>query len=206
MASDFNLSLREQLYVLPGTELVAKDEKDILLEFKRIQYSIFFKKESMISNFRKNGTLQPSKNNYVDSILKNGKVRNVTFEMAATNLLDQITKLQIKNPSKKLEKRTENLKNMIRSSSFSDCTVMTRTDYNGFNEKEKQLNTICVYIDMSLPLDMRPLSEVAEIIDVNADTIRQACQDGRIIARKFKNGWSVSLDECREYWDKSEDR
>lgn len=198
---DFSLPIREQLYVLPNTDLITKEEKDAILEFVWVQYATFFRKESV------NRTLVGSKYSNrtvtkrdVENIIKGGK-QKINFQMAIDNLLAEANKLQ----SKQLIKRIEKLKNTLKNTLF-DCNIMTGTHYIGFSNKEIQVATIMAFIESSIMLDMKPVSEVAEIIEVNDITIRQACQEARVIARKFNNGWSVCLSECKEYWSKKNKR
>ena len=77
---------------------------------------------------------------------------------------------------------------------------MTSTQYKALSEKEKEIATLMAYVESNLMLDLMPVSEASKILNINDTTVRQACQDGRVIARKFNNGWSVCLSECREYW------
>ncbi len=121
--------------------------------------------------------------------------------MAIDNLLAEANKLQ----SKQLIKRIEKLKNTLKNT-LLDCNIMTGTHYIEFSNKEIQVATIMAFIESSIMLDMKPVSEVAEIIEVNDITIRQACQEARVIARKFNNGWSVCLSKCKEYWSKKNKR
>lgn len=201
---DFNLPIREQLYVLPNTDLITKEEKDIILEFVWIQYTTFFRKESI------NRTLVGSKYSNrtatkrdVENIIKGGRKKGVTFQIAIEVLLTETNKLQ----SKQLIKRVEKLKETLQEQdTLLDCNIMTGTHYTGFSDREKQIATIMAFIESSIMLDMMPVSEAAEIIGVNDVTIRQACQDARVIARKFNNGWSVCLSECKEYWEKKNKR
>ena len=204
MASiDFNLPIWEQLYLLPDTELVTIDEKDLILEFVWIQYAVFFRKESI------NRTLVGSKYNNaiaskkdVENIIKGGKQRGITFEIALNNLKREVNGLQ----SKQLIKRVDILIEKFNGQEILSNIIMTSTQYKALSEKEKEIATLMAYVESNLMLDLMPVSEAAKILNINDTTIRQACQDGRVIARKFNNGWSVCLAECREYWaDKNKD-
>lgn len=199
---DFNLSLKEQIYALPNTELVTKEEKDIILEFKWVQYAVFFRKESL-KKFTPNSRYGASHGD-IEDIIKHTKLKDLTYQIAVNNLLEEAKDLQ----SKQLIKRIETLKERIKNKNkLADCKIMTRTDnyLKKFLEYELVVSKVDTYIDTSIPLDMLPVSEVAKKIEINPDTIRQACQDGRIIARKFKSGWSVCVEECKEYWKKNEE-
>lgn len=198
MASiDFNLPIREQLYLLPDTELVTIDEKDLILEFVWIQYAVFFRKESI------NRTLVGSKYNNaiaskkdVENIIKGGKQRGITFEIALNNLKREVNGLQ----SKQLIKRVDILIEKFNGQEILSNIIMTSTQYKALSEKEKEIATLMAYVESNLMLDLMPVSEASKILNINDTTVRQACQDGRVIARKFNNGWSVCLSECREYW------
>lgn len=200
---NFNLPIREQLYLLPDTELVTIDEKDLILEFVWTQYAVFFRKESI------NRTLVGSKYNNaiaskkdVENIIKGGKQRGVTFEIALNNLKREVNGLQ----SKQLIKRVDNLMEKFNGQEILSKTIMTSTQYKALSEKEKEIATLMAYVESNLMLDLMPVSEASKILNINDTTVRQACQDGRVIARKFNNGWSVCLSECREYWaDKNKD-
>lgn len=194
---DFNLPIREQLYLLPDTELVTIDEKDLILEFVWIQYAVFFRKESI------NRTLVGSKYNNaiaskkdVENIIKGGKQRGITFEIALNNLKREVNGLQ----SKQLIKRVDILIEKFNGQEILSNIIMTSTQYKALSEKEKEIATLMAYVESNLMLDLMPVSEAAKILNINDTTVRQACQDGRVIARKFNNGWSVCLSECREYW------
>lgn len=194
---DFNLPIREQLYLLPDTELITIDEKDLILEFVWTQYAAFFRKESI------NRTLVGSKYNNaiaskkdVENIIKGGKQRGVTFEIALNNLKREVNGLQ----SKQLIKRIDNLIEKFNGQEILSKIIMTSTQYKALSEKEKEIATLMAYVESNLMLDLMPVSEASKILNINDTTVRQACQDGRVIARKFNNGWSVCLSECREYW------
>lgn len=194
---DFNLPIREQLYLLLDTELITIDEKDLILEFVWTQYAVFFRKESI------NRTLVGSKYNNaiaskkdVENIIKGGKQRGVTFEIALNNLKREVNGLQ----SKQLIKRIDNLIEKFNGQEILSKIIMTSTQYKALSEKEKEIATLMAYVESNLMLDLMPVSEAAKILNINDTTVRQACQDGRVIARKFNNGWSVCLSECREYW------
>lgn len=192
---NFNLSIKEQLYTLPDTKLVTKEEKDIILEFKWVQYAVFFRKEAL-KKFIANSRYGVSHGD-IENIIKHNKDKNLTYRIAIDNLLKEADRLE----SKQLLKRIEILQEQL-DKKLADCRIITRTDnyHKNFSEYESQVSIVDTFLDVSIALDMMPVSEVAKKIEINPDTIRQACQDGRIIARKFHGGWSVCLEECKKYW------
>lgn len=197
MASiDFNLPIREQLYVLPDTELVTNEEKDFILNFVWIEYAVFFRKESI------NKTIVGSKlanrvatKRDVENVIKGGKQKNLTFTIALDNLLKESERLDNKHIIKRVEELMSQLKNTL-----ADCTILTGTHYTGLSEKEMQISTVMAFIESSIMLDLIPVTDVSKKINISDDTIRQACRSGRIMARKFTNTWLVYLEECKEYW------
>lgn len=194
---DFNLPIRKQLYVLPNTKLLTNEEKDIILNFVWIQYTIFFRKESINRSAVSSGFSNkvPTKGDVEDMI--NSRRQNLTFEIAIRHLLKEAEKLQ----NKQLIKRVEELKKQLENTALNSTIIITRTHYTKLDEKEYQIGNIMAFIESSLILDLMPISDVSKRINVSDDTIRQACRAGRIMARKFTNTWFVSLEECKEYWN-----
>lgn len=98
---NFNLSIKEQLYTLPDTKLVTKEEKDIILEFKWIQYAVFFRKEAL-KKFIANSRYGVSHGD-IENIIKHNKDKNLTYRIATDNLLKEADRLESKQLLKRIE-------------------------------------------------------------------------------------------------------
>lgn len=196
MASiDFDLPLREQIYELPNTILVTKEEKGILYDFVLSQYTVFFRKQGLDTK----GYYKATKKD-IENII-GGNKRNLTFEIAINKLLNESKRLQ----SSQLEKRIEKLKERILETQLSNDRIMTSTQYDKLSDKEYQIGIVMTYIESSLTLDIMPVGDVSKKIGISQDTIRQACRSGRILARRTYKTWLVSLSECKEYWKNNEE-
>ncbi len=124
--------------------------------------------------------------------------KNTTYKDAANNILEVATK-HCKNDLL-LNRITEMRKNILLSD-ISDIRLISHWNTRAQSELESDLSKVMTDTVIELNVGMYSLVEASEIVGINNETIKQACQDGRLFnVRKVGRGWQVNLNEIKEYW------
>ena len=77
-----------------------------------------------------------------------------------------------------------------------------------FTDLEYELNDLLSRRQMYMNIEMKSLAFISEQIGLSVSTIKQACQQERLLnTQKHGKTWLAHIDECREYWniEKQED-
>lgn len=175
---------KKEIYELKTIKILTEEEKDIILEFTRCSFALFF---SM-------GNKQPTTIKKMESLIFRHK-KNLTMEQAVKDMLKNATL----NPN--LYKRIDKLLNTMQESSIKDNRYLTAQDnWDKAGKKECEIQLLIAYIQVSYSSLLKPIKDVAEHIGIAPDTIRQACRKNMIVAKRYKTTWLVDSSECEEYF------
>jgi predicted site-specific integrase-resolvase len=155
----------------------------------------------LIRNIEANTNLKFPTYGKVEEVMTKTK-KNTTYKDAANNILEMATK-HCKNDI--LLNRIEEMRKNILLNDLSDIKMLSHWNTRPQNELESELSSVITNTVIELNIGMYSLSEASETTGINNETIKQACQDGRLLnIRKVGRGWQVNLNEVKKYWNISE--
>lgn len=74
---------------------------------------------------------------------------------------------------------------------------------NSFSEEERELNYKMMQFYIELLNGMLTIKDASNILNIPESTIKQACQQERIMnTQKIGKTWVVNIEECKTYWGK----
>lgn len=156
----------------------------------------------LIRNIESNTNLRFPTYGKIEEVMTRTK-RNTTYKDAANNIFEMASK-NCKNDI--LLKRIEEIRKNILLSDIADTKMISHWNSKAQNVLESELSKVVTDTMIELNIGMYSLSEASEMTRINADTIKQACQDGRLLnVRKVGRGWQVNLGEVKAYWNITEE-
>lgn len=137
----------------------------------------------------------------MDRILMENKL-TLTYSEGVDNVKKNILRY-CKNEY--LLKSIAELEDSIKSSSIKNLKF--GLDQAGlFSKKERELDEYLLKRKLYMITGMVGIKRMAEIIGVKETTIKQACQQERLMNTvKIGSNWTVHIPECRAYWNKPEE-
>jgi excisionase family DNA binding protein len=132
------------------------------------------------------------------------KKQNITHRDAANNILEMANKL-CKNEL--LLNRIKEMRKDVLLSDIADVKLISHWNPKAENELESELADVETKTLLQLNIGMLSVTEASELTGIKNNTIKQACQQGRLFnIKKVGKGWQVNIDEVKEYWDVKEER
>ena len=140
-------------------------------------------------------TMQTVRN--VERIAMKNKLR-IDYLSGACNLEENI--LNYCQDSKYLLDAVVELKENIIRNEMCDLRFGENLN-NNFSEEEKLLEHKRIEKMLNMSFEMTGITEAAEYLEINAETIKKAAQEERLLnTKKVGKTWLVYIPECRDYW------
>ena len=170
------------------------DNNDIVKELVRLQILC-------IRWVERKTTLKCLTQRDMDRVLTSNKL-TCTYGLAIANLKSNIFKYC--DNSTYLKESVIKLEEIINNHPIKDIRFGLEPQKK-FTKEEVQLDIYKLQQTLSLTTGMISIKNAAEIIGVPESTIKQACQQERLMNTiKISKTWIVNLNECKTYWNISD--